>query len=65
MFENKSRVLLVIPQGVLDRARVLATLAPNRRNPIRMARFLSMVVVTVLLFASVPVGAQQAVAPPP
>jgi len=30
-----------------------------------MARFLSPVVVTVLLFVSVPVGAQQPVAPPP
>src|SRR5947208_15045052 len=31
----------------------------------RTARLLSLVVVTVLLFASVPVGAQQPVAPPP
>jgi glc operon protein GlcG len=31
----------------------------------RMARLLSLVVVTVLLFASIPVGAQQPVAPPP
>ena len=31
----------------------------------RMARLLSLVVVTVLLFASVPIGAQQPVAPPP
>ena len=31
----------------------------------RMARLLSLVVVTVLLFASAPIGAQQPVAPPP
>ena len=31
----------------------------------RTARFLSLVVVTMLLFVSVPVGAQQPVAPPP
>src|SRR6266581_5661305 len=31
----------------------------------RTARLLSLVVVTVLLFASVPIGAQQPVAPPP
>src|SRR2546425_12838402 len=34
-------------------------------TPMRMARLLSLVVVTMLLFASVPVGAQQPVAPPP
>src|SRR5712692_3537690 len=43
------------------------TSAPSRRKPHegRMARLVSLVVVTVLLFASVPVGAQQPVAPPP
>jgi glc operon protein GlcG len=37
---------------------------PSRRNPMRTARLLSLFVVTVLLLASVPVGAQQPVAPP-
>jgi len=31
----------------------------------RMARWLSLIVVTVVLLASLPVGAQQPVAPPP
>jgi glc operon protein GlcG len=37
----------------------------RRRKHMRTARLLSLVVVTVLLFVSVPVGAQQPVAPPP
>ena len=38
---------------------------PSRRNLMRLARLLPLVVVTVLLFSSVLVGAQQPVAPPP
>src|SRR2546425_3613359 len=38
---------------------------PVGGNPMSIARLLSLVVVTVLLFASVPIGAQQPVAPPP
>jgi uncharacterized protein GlcG (DUF336 family) len=40
-------------------------MGPYGTSRLRMARLLSLVVVTVLLFASVPVGAQQPVAPAP
>src|SRR5215831_17627809 len=36
-----------------------------RRTPMRIARLLSLVIVTVMLLPSLPVGAQQPVAPPP
>ena len=38
---------------------------PSRRNLMRLARLLPLVVVTVLLFSSVLVGGQQPAAPPP
>ena len=38
---------------------------PSRRNLMRLARLLPLVVATVLLFSSVLVGAQQPAAPPP
>jgi uncharacterized protein GlcG (DUF336 family) len=38
---------------------------PSRRNLMRLARLLPLVIVTVLLFSSVLVGAQQPAAPPP